>query len=80
MHGMNVVIDDLRFPNEYEMLKDIGACLVKITRPGYTKQHDHPSDGALDDYHFDIELVNDGTPEELYEKFKVSYQAWEECQ
>ena len=75
-----VVIDDLRFPNEYAMLMDMRACLVKITRPGYVKEHDHPSDGALDDYPFDIELVNDGTPEEMYERFKTMYEAWEELQ
>ena len=75
-----VVVDDLRFSNEYYMLRDMGACLVRITRPGYTKQHEHSSDGALDDYFFDIELVNDGTPEEMYEQFRAMYDAWEAVQ
>lgn len=61
---LKVVFDDVRFPNEYKAIKDMGGLMVKITRSGVVKEHNHVSDGALDDYEFDMYLENNGTLEE----------------
>jgi hypothetical protein len=56
------VIDDMRFPNEYDVLKAAGAYLVRIDRPGEQYQAPaggHASDGALEGLEFDYTLSND---------------------
>ncbi len=65
-----VVIDDLRFPNEYDMLKDMMAFLVKIERPGYSQKVNHQSEGSLDEMSFDLVLVNDGSLVDLYNQIE----------
>lgn len=65
-----VVFDDLRFPNEYEMLEKHGAKFIKIIRPSVAKEPEHSSDGALEKYHFDLVIENTGTEWEMYDKFK----------
>lgn len=65
-----VVFDDMRFPNEYKMLKKHGAKFIKIVRPEVAKEPEHASDGALKDYYFDLVIENAGTEWEMYDKFK----------
>jgi len=44
-----VFVTDVRFPNEVSGLREEGAILVRLERPGhYIPQHDHPSETALD--------------------------------
>lgn len=64
--GDRVVIDDLRFPNEYDLVKNMGGeawCLynprVEIPVSG------HQSEGLLDNHAFDKALINSGTIEDL---------------
>ena len=54
---MLIVIDDLRFPNEYTMLKDIGAKIVRITNPEREIVKTE-TEGLLEGFAFDYELVN----------------------
>lgn len=81
-----VVFDDLRFPNEYKMLKKHGARFIKIIRPDVAPpkrslfrsflemlrivKKPHASDGALEGFYFDLVIENAGTMEEMYGKFK----------
>jgi len=65
-----VVFDDMRFPNEYEMLKKHGARFIKIVRPKVAKEPEHASDGALENFCFDLVIENAGTEWEMYDKFK----------
>lgn len=37
--GWLVIIDDVRFPNEAEMIQRLGGVLVKVTRPGIEQMH-----------------------------------------
>ncbi len=63
-----VVITDARFPNEAELVTDIGT-LVRITRPSLGVPTDlHPSETALDDWWVDpdFDVVNDGTIADLH--------------
>lgn len=59
--GYNVVMDDVRFPNEAQAIKARGGLVVKITRPSIQPPENaqHASEGALADFPFDLELVND---------------------
>jgi hypothetical protein len=58
-HGKHVVVDDMRFPNEFACLKSLGAKTVKVTRPGVVAKTNHRSEGLLDGYQFDEEIIND---------------------
>lgn len=53
-----VVIDDLRFPNEYDMLREEGAKIVRVVNPG---REIVPSEAEtlLEGRKFDARLVND---------------------
>ncbi len=57
--GHGVVVDDMRFPNEYSTLKSLGAKMVRVIRPGVVAKTDHPSEGKLDGHWFDQEIIND---------------------
>ena len=50
---------DLRFENEYESLKSMGAKIVKIIRPSYDYDG-HITERAFDDHLVDYKLMNDG--------------------
>lgn len=52
------IITDLRFPVEYQAIKDLGGMCIRIDNPKctYPKQ---AMDGLLDDYKFDDYIVND---------------------
>ena len=67
-----VLIPDTRFPNEFEIFKNYGmdASLLRVERPNFVspltdKQQMHPSETALDNYHYDLQIINDGTLEDL---------------
>jgi len=46
-----VFVTDVRFPNELKALKESGATMVRLERPGHViPQHNHPSETALDKY------------------------------
>jgi hypothetical protein len=73
------IITDTRFPNEAEAVKSRGGIVIRVERnnsgcvsenPKTISQiqsfsHQHPSETALDNYHFDYTVFNDGTMEEL---------------
>lgn len=65
-----VVIDDVRFPNEFDMIRSLGGLMVKIDRPGFKKCGLHPSDGGCDHLAFDVYITNDGRPEDMLEQLK----------
>ena len=51
-------IDDLRFPNEYAMLREYDAKIVRITNPGRAIVPSE-SEALLEGYQFDAQVVND---------------------
>ena len=66
----NIYFSDVRFMNEFKMLKNNGFILIKINR--YTKISDpHISENDLDkveDCIWDYIIENNGTIQELYKK------------
>lgn len=66
--SQNFVIDDLRFQNEYEMLKEQGAKLVRVANPD-RKIVKSETEGLLEDYRFDYYLPNDHTSLFAYQSY-----------
>jgi len=56
-----VVIDDLRFRNEYEFLRGMGATIVRVDRPGLPvpEGRSHPSERDWPEFEPDLTLLND---------------------
>ena len=70
----SIVITDIRFPHEVLGLQDYAEkksttfLVIRLNRnTGFTDTH--PSETKIDDVFPDFELENNGTYEELYEKF-----------
>lgn len=61
----NVVITDVRFPNEALEVKAQGGFIVRVNRPGVAPVNAHPSEVALDEWGFDYTVPNDGTLDQL---------------
>jgi hypothetical protein len=67
--GGRVVIDDMRFPNEYDLIKAMGGETWCIYNPRVEiAVSDHPSEGLLDNHAFNKALINDATLEALHEQ------------
>lgn len=64
--GIPVVIDDMRFPNEYEAVIRAGGHPVRVFRPGMPPYTAHPSEGLLESYPMTL-LHNGGSLRELRE-------------
>ena len=66
LEQMHVLIDDVRFMNELNVVREHGGLIVKIERPGFDGANNHASETSLDEYHdWDEVLINDGTLEEF---------------
>lgn len=65
-----VVVDDMRFPNEYKAVKRQGGLLIRIERGKARSENreKHESEGALDNFEFDHVIYNNGSIPELEEK------------
>ena len=66
----NWIITDVRFPNEAQAIKDKGGIMIRINRPLYRLDDQHPSETALDNYNFDYVIENEGNIDELVQKIK----------
>lgn len=64
------IIDDVRFENEYAMLREEGALMVRVNRPDapISGNRGHVSEHRLDELPFDYVIENTGTKGELSRK------------
>lgn len=63
-----LVITDVRYPNEAELVKRAGGIMLRVERETGLKDA-HSSENLLDDFEgFDYRLTNDGTIRELKKK------------
>ena len=65
--GFSVIFDDVRFPNEAEMVQRLGGELWLVDRPGVVYEGEHASEGALADVLPDVVVHNSGSLEHLRE-------------
>ncbi len=66
---LHVLVDDVRFMNELQVIKEHGGLIVKIERPGFDGANNHASETSLDAYHdWDGILLNNGTLDEFKAK------------
>ena len=59
--GIDVVVDDIRFPNEADLVRSLGGELWRVERTCAKRSAPHASEGALDDFTFDRRIVNDNS-------------------
>lgn len=65
----NIVVTDVRFPNEANAIEDqYDGRVIRIERPGIGPANSHPSETALDNHDFYTTITNDGTIEDLHRK------------
>ena len=64
----NMVISDVRFPNESQWIKDAGGMIIQIIRDAdhQIDNKGHASEAGIPAEHIDARICNVGTPEELY--------------
>lgn len=76
--GGKVVIDDLRFPNEYDTLRAMGAHLIRVDRPSAHLGGALPGlEGLLDGgYVFDAALFNEGTVDDLHDRIEKALRLY----
>jgi len=66
-HTNIIIIDDLRFNNEAELIKKWEGIIIEIIRPGYNGDN-HKSEQGIDKIFINYTIENDGTIEELKNK------------
>lgn len=76
--NLKVVISDVRYPHEEEIIHGLNGTMVKVIRPSLGESTDqHSSETDIDLIIPDITLINDGTLEELFAKVEdevIPYQ------
>lgn len=67
----NIIIADVRYPNELEAIKERGGILIRIDRKG-AGAGNHSSETALDNYNdWDFHIGNNGSMEDLFEAMRI---------
>lgn len=74
--GKNVVVTGLRYQNEFDTVKALTGYtsnrisqIIRVTRPEYGQRGDtHSSEGIIETVNVDLEIVNDGSLQDLYDK------------
>lgn len=64
----DVVVTDVRYPNEAAWVKARGGVVIRVDRPGVGPVNGHESETLVGAIAADATVVNDGTPEELQAK------------
>ena len=67
-----VVIPDVRFPNEADAIKELGGIIWRINRHGLNGINEHRSEHAMDSYMVDHVIYNDGSLDELSDEVFMS--------
>ena len=65
-----VVVTDVRYPNEADMIHELGGVLVRIDRPGVGPINGHESESFVASLPADRVIVNDGTLNDLVERLR----------
>jgi hypothetical protein len=65
LKSYSVIFDDMRFPDEYAMVKRNGGKNIRIIRPGRVVGDTSIGEGLLDRLTFDYTILNDGSLTDL---------------
>lgn len=65
LRSYSVIFDDMRFPNEFDMIKRNGGKCIRIIRPGPARGDTAIAEGLLDNHEFDFTIYNQGTLDDL---------------
>lgn len=60
-NGEKIVVSDVRFPEEAEMIRSLGGRVILIDRPSHPRNDNDPSETACDSIVYDVMLSNDST-------------------
>lgn len=60
----DMVVPDVRFPDEAQAIRDQGGKIIRIYRPG-SKKDPHPSEAMVDSIKYDYAIVNEDSEAEL---------------
>jgi len=66
LNSTHVLVDDVRFGNELDVIKAHGGVFVRIERPGFDGANNHSSENSLDHFNdWNIVVKNDGSLEQF---------------
>ena len=73
----NIVITDMRFPNEFDFVRENGGTTVRINGRKYDmgEAENHPSEIALDNHKFHYTIDNSSSVDELEKKIDYMLDA-----
>lgn len=66
----DVVVTDVRFPNEARLVRGYGGILVRVERPGFGPVNEHVSDRASERWAYDRRIDNDADVASLQGKLR----------
>lgn len=75
-NGQRVVVSDVRFPNEAELVLELGGYGWRVQRPGLSDNDSHISEAGLPDHWISAEIENDG---DLNDLAIETHAAWDNC-
>ncbi len=64
----DIVVPDVRFLSEVDVIRNLGGVILRVTRPGYDGDRDESEVFAREYLGWDAELMNDGMLEDLWAK------------
>lgn len=71
----NIVISDVRFPNEVECVRSMGGVILRITRPSQLNNIDsHKSEAFIETIHPDFEIFNTKSLDDFREQVRSVYK------
>lgn len=73
LKNIHILVDDVRFVNELNIIKKHGGIFIKIERPGFNGANNHSSENSLDHYSDWSQVVlNDGSLEQFVRHVGIS--------
>jgi hypothetical protein len=64
--GLDVIVSDVRFDNEAQMIRDLGGVVLKVDRD-VNAVNAHPSEEGVSPSLIDAVIANDGSPADMFD-------------
>jgi len=69
-----IIVSDVRFQNEIDVIHQLGGKVIKLTRPSINNVDAHESEKNIDNLKGDYDIMNDGSLDELYKKVEEIFK------